>query len=611
VNPSFEENTFSNWPGYVNDINGAITGWSSQATGGRGINPVAPFGANDSPFADNGTIPNGRQVLFIQNDISVGQMITGFEVGTEYQIWFYENARNGGTPWLEVKMAGQTIVPAHPVTQVGGTNAYRLVSSELFTATATEMLLEFVKSNPGGGDTTVLVDYVRFIEPGTPLTIGSSPQSQEVALGQNVTFSVTVNGRGPVAYQWYFEDAPITDATNRTLAFLLEFADQGGAYYVTATSASGSVTTAVARLTVRVAVPGLFNTGVDATGAALPDGSVDPHYILTTNAHAATTDAIVEGVIPGAWLANDGFSKWIGPTLDTSAGLVGVYVYKTEFDLAGLDAQTVVITGGWAVDNTGVDILVNGQSTGIRNSTGFGGLSSFTISSANATFVEGINTLEFIVSNDVDPGYTGLRIGNLRGLAALPGTPPSVKTQPASYTAGVGETVEFRASAEGSSPLSYQWFHNDTPVPDVAQPLLQLTNVAKEQAGTYYLVVTNFVGSATSLVAVLRVLDPIPGVFNTGVDASGAALPDDAIDPHHKLVVNPDAPPWIPSSRIPPSSQSSRAHGWQTPRPQNGSDPDSLPSKPREAITPTALGCWANKRDTWIKKFISSTETDG
>src|SRR5712691_5185818 len=32
--------------------------------------------------------------------------------------------------------------------------------------------------------------------------------------------------------------------------------------------------------------PGAFNTGVDASGAALPDGAVDPHYTLIESADA-------------------------------------------------------------------------------------------------------------------------------------------------------------------------------------------------------------------------------------------------------------------------------------------------------------------------------------
>src|SRR6185436_14690502 len=47
INPSFEADTFTIFPGYVAN-NGPITGWS--ALGGHGINPGVGF----SPFADNG-----------------------------------------------------------------------------------------------------------------------------------------------------------------------------------------------------------------------------------------------------------------------------------------------------------------------------------------------------------------------------------------------------------------------------------------------------------------------------------------------------------------------------------------------------------------------------
>ena len=60
-NPSFEADTFTVFPGYVSG-NAPITGWASGDPARSGINP-----GGGSPFADNGVIPNGSQVAFIQN----------------------------------------------------------------------------------------------------------------------------------------------------------------------------------------------------------------------------------------------------------------------------------------------------------------------------------------------------------------------------------------------------------------------------------------------------------------------------------------------------------------------------------------------------------------
>ena len=75
ANPSFEEDIFSTWPGYVSD-NWDITGWT--ALGGHGLNPVQD---GRSPFADNGMIPHGAQVAFMQQNGALSQTVTGLTTG--------------------------------------------------------------------------------------------------------------------------------------------------------------------------------------------------------------------------------------------------------------------------------------------------------------------------------------------------------------------------------------------------------------------------------------------------------------------------------------------------------------------------------------------------
>src|SRR5258708_39631949 len=50
-----------------------------------------------------------------------------------------------------------------------------------------------------------------------------------------------------------------------------------------------------------------------------------------------------------------------------------------------------------------------------------------------------------------------------------------------------------------------------------------------------------FVG-VLALIATIRVqADPIPGLFNTGVDANRVALPAGAVDPHYIMTINIDS----------------------------------------------------------------------
>ncbi len=150
-NPSFELDSFTNFPGYVSG-NAPITGWLGNYDARHGINP-----GGGSPFADNGTIPAGSQVGFIQNegfDSKMETTISGLTPGQTYQLAFRANARNGNVPILNLSVDGALLVNAE-VRAVGGNNPYRWISA-YFTATGTEAPLTV--ANVAGSDNTLLID---------------------------------------------------------------------------------------------------------------------------------------------------------------------------------------------------------------------------------------------------------------------------------------------------------------------------------------------------------------------------------------------------------------------------------------------------------------------
>jgi hypothetical protein len=165
-------------------------------------------------------------------------------------------------------------------------------------------------------------------------------------------------------------------------------------------------------------IPSLFNTGVDSSGNPLADGTIgDPHYTLISVPAGSTTDIRVRTSAGGfpipPYLGDDSLSAWIGPNNDAQVdGPVGQYDYHTTFDLTGLLPGTASISGVWATDNEGVDILINGVSTG--NTIGtignpqFSSFDSFHSFSITSGFQPGLNTLDFLVFNDGGP--TALRV---------------------------------------------------------------------------------------------------------------------------------------------------------------------------------------------------------
>lgn len=163
----------------------------------------------------------------------------------------------------------------------------------------------------------------------------------------------------------------------------------------------------------KVPISDLYNTGVDNGKNPLADGETDDHYILLQSADAGfpgpESKVVFSDVFPiGCWIANDNLSKWIAPRADAgNFNSAGLYVYTMQFSLKSFKPETADIRGLWCTDNNGIDILINGKSTGFvtaYNQFGFG-FAPFEIKDG---FVYGMNSISFVVYNGEAP--TGLRV---------------------------------------------------------------------------------------------------------------------------------------------------------------------------------------------------------
>jgi hypothetical protein len=83
--------------------------------------------------------------------------------------------------------------------------------------------------------------------------------------------------------------------------------------------------------------------------------------------------------------------------------------------------------------------------------------------------------------------------------------PPVIVTQPVNQAVNVGGTTTFSVTANGSLPLSYQWYFGSNGLAGATAATLTLANVQTGQAGVYRVVVTNLVGAAASSNALLYV----------------------------------------------------------------------------------------------------------
>jgi len=104
-------------------------------------------------------------------------------------------------------------------------------------------------------------------------------------------------------------------------------------------------------------------------------------------------------------------------------------------------------------------------------------------------------------SVEVVEGVLGLDAFSIVPLSA----PPVILTQPNSASTFAGGSVSLLVGSSGSPPLSYQWFHAGTALENETNKVLTLSPVTASDAGSYYVLVSNPHGTATSEAAVLVV----------------------------------------------------------------------------------------------------------
>lgn len=103
--------------------------------------------------------------------------------------------------------------------------------------------------------------------------------------------------------------------------------------------------------------------------------------------------------------------------------------------------------------------------------------------------------------------------------------PTTIVTPPANAVFQLGVEIGFQVYANGAPPLTYQWFHDDQPIPQATNSSINVGPVALADLGTYSVVVSGPGGTVTSPPAFLKLrgaqsgdIDPS---FAPGVGVAG------------------------------------------------------------------------------------------
>lgn len=92
--------------------------------------------------------------------------------------------------------------------------------------------------------------FMSLITNGLPPAIVTQPKSLSVVEGSNVTFTVSATGTNPLAFQWSYDQAPISGATSSSYSIAGVRLTNAGTYSVVVTNSDGGTTSMPAYLSV-------------------------------------------------------------------------------------------------------------------------------------------------------------------------------------------------------------------------------------------------------------------------------------------------------------------------------------------------------------------------
>lgn len=359
-------------------------------------------------------------------------------------------------------------------------------------------------SDPNTNNNAAVITTPVYVAP----SITAQPTNQVADVGGNASFSVTVSGSTPLSYQWTFSGNMLPGATTETLSLANIQPSQAGSYAVIVSNSAGSVTSSVATLTV-VVPPSIvaqptnqtIALGASATFQVGATGTAPLSYqwlFNGVNMAGSTSDVLglanVETNQVGAY--NVIVTNAAGSVTSAVANLTVVVPPSITLQ----PSNQVVVAGSNALFQAGAD-----GSTQLNYQWFLGG-----------TAVPGATSPVFDLTN-VQPNQAGayfLVAANSAGSATSVVAqltvlvPPSITSQPTNQTAAVGDSINFRVSALGTPPLTYQWWFNYTNAVGTDTNTLTVTNVQPSQGGGYSVIVTNAAGCITSAVANLTIGTP-------------------------------------------------------------------------------------------------------
>jgi RHS repeat-associated protein len=394
-------------------------------------------------------------------------------------------------------------------------------------------------------------------------SFAEAPWDLTAHAGTNVSLNVVAAGSPPLRVAWEKDGLILPRATGSTLAFGPLRSEDAGLYRAIASNGGGSVTSAVARVTV---LPALVPVGIVR----------QPEAALASAGETVRLDVEASGSPPlrFRW-QKDGVelpdatnaALVLSPVEVPQAGRYRVIVDNPISTATSSEVSVEVSPTPRAIRlvnqevpaGTVIQLPVELEGFGDENALGF----SITFDPSQLEFQAAERRPELgptvlnVQGRDAAAGRVGIavarppgqafgrgritvatlrfRVGTLPGTreVAVAGSPievelsdvrgrirpvtstgsqiqvldtaPSIRVPPSSVAVRLFDPVRLEVDALGSTPMYFQWFRDGQPVSGATNPVLAMAASSAEVGGTYHVVISNAVQTVTSVTAKVEI----------------------------------------------------------------------------------------------------------
>jgi hypothetical protein len=377
-------------------------------------------------------------------------------------------------------------------------------------ATSASYVLTDAQVSDSGASFQVIVSNPAATITSNPATLTVAPvipaiiaQPEDVTAAEGEPASFVVQAEGSLLnYQWYRDGVAIPGAIQATYTLpAVAYTDNGATFRVDVSNPSGTVTSALATLTVTLRLPSIATQpqsitvvdGEEAVFNVVADGTLLTYQwerdgVPISGATSATyrIDAVT--------LGDDGARFAVVVRNDTGS------VRSAEATLTVDLAPPVIIAEPQSVTvDEGSEAIFEVQATGselsyqwYKNSVPIAGATAPILTIASTLLTDDGASFQVVVSNAIGSVTSAAATLTVRLL------PPSIVVAPAPQTAPEGGSVTFSVTASGSE-LQYQWSRGGAPITGATASSYTLSPVTLGDDGaTFTVTVSNVAGSITT-----------------------------------------------------------------------------------------------------------------